>query len=408
MKYIEMRESLYGPLRDVFNWDWMEGTEYGLADIHLINAQFRNELAFATAELAKIYAKIVELIQKGSDELLLELGIPEQALSAMRVIIMPQLSTMIGRFDFAHTPEGLKMLEFNADTPTSIVEAFFVNQKACEFFYVQNPNAKMEKDIKQAFTTMVNEYKRRGYKTDRIVFSSLGWHDEDKGTTIFLMNHSGLQASYVPLEDLRVYEDRLCYLTDGNLEPIDVLYRLHAIEKLAIENDEDGYPTGSHVLDLIAREKLAIINPPSAFIAQTKALQVLIWNLHQEGVFFTDFEHTIIAKYMLPTYMENNFRDMPFVTKPIFGREGGAVTLFNSNGQITDEDKDDDYWEQPMVYQRLADMEKITVNTIKGLYNGHILWGSFLIGGKPSAICARVGGKITDNLSFFLPIGLKG
>jgi Glutathionylspermidine synthase len=408
MNYVEMREDLYRPLRDVFNWDWMEGAEYGLADIHLINSQFRNELAYATAELAKIYAKMTELIQKGSEELLLELGIPEQAIPAMRVVIMPRIATLVGRFDFAHTPEGLKMLEFNADTPTSIVEAFFVNQKACEFFHVQNPNAYMEKDIKQAFTAMVNEYKRRGYKTDRIVFSSLGWHDEDKGTTIFLMNHSGLQASYIPLEDLRVYEDRLCALAGGNLEPIDVLYRLHAIEKLAIENDEDGYPTGPHVLDLIAREKLAIINPPSAFIAQTKALQVLIWNLHQEGLFFNEFEHTIIDKYMLPTYMENNFLGAPYVTKPIFGREGGAVTLYDNAGEIIDKDKDIDYWDQPMIYQRYADLEKITVNTIDGLYRGHILWGSFLIGGKPSAICARIGGKITDNLSCFLPVGLKG
>lgn len=408
MKYQEMRERLYRPLRDVFNWDWMEGTEYGLAYIHLIDIQFRNELAYATAELAKIYARTVELIQKGSDELLLELGIPEQALAAIRLVIMPQIATLIGRFDFAHTPEGLKMLEFNADTPTSIVEAFYVNGKACEFFNIPNPNDNMEKDIGRAFAAIVNEYEKHGYKTERIVFSSLGWHDEDKGTTIYLMNNSGLRASYVPLEDLRVYEDRLCALSGRNLEPIDVLYRLHALEKLAIEYDEDGYPTGRHVLDLIARKKLAIINPPSAFIAQTKALQVLIWNLHLRGVFFTDFEHKIIAQYMLPSYMENNFPGTPYVTKPIFGREGGAVTLYDRTGKVMDKDKDVDYWEQPMIYQRLVDMEKINVITSQGPYSGHVLWGSFLIGGKPSAICARIGGKITDNLSCYLPVGLKG
>jgi glutathionylspermidine synthase len=407
MKYEEMRESLYGPLRSVFSWDWLDGEEYGLADIHLVSAEFRQELTFATAELAKIYAKTVELIQKGPDELLLELGVPEDALGIMRLPGIPSVVTLIGRFDFAHTSEGLKMLEFNADTPTSIVEAFFANQKACEFFQARSPNTSMEKQIRQAFTVMLAEYERQGYQTDSIVFSSLGWHEEDKGTTIYLLRQSGLPAAYVPLEDLRVYEDRLWALLDGKMKAVDVLYRLHAIEKLAVEKDEDGYPTGCHVLDLIARKKLAIINPPSAFLAQTKALQVLIWNLYLEGVFYTDFEQDIIARYMLPTYMENNFESRPYVTKPIFGREGGAVTLYSDSGQVIARDEDSDYWEQSMIYQQMADMEQITVNTINGPFCGHILWGSFLIGGEPSAICARIGGKITDNSSCFLPVGLK-
>jgi glutathionylspermidine synthase len=264
----------------------------------------------------------------------------------------------------------------------------------------------MEKHISQAFTAMLAEYQRQGYQTDSLVFSSLGWHEEDRGTTKYLLQQSGLRGIFAPLEDLRVYEDRLCVLLEGELQPVDVLYRLHALEKLAVETDEDGYPTGCHVLDLIARRKLAVINPPSAFLAQTKALQALIWNLCQERMYYTAFEQDIINRYMLPTYMENNFADKPYVTKPIFGREGGAVTLYSSNGEVVDRDRDEDYWEQPMVYQELAEMEQYTVQTIKGPFCGNILWGSFLIGGKPSAICARIGGKITDNSSCFLPVGL--
>jgi glutathionylspermidine synthase len=406
MKYEEMRESLYRPLRPVFSWDWLEGEEYALADIHLVSSLFRRELAYATAELAAIYAKTVELLQQGPDELLLELGIPADAWGAVRLPGLPGIATLIGRYDFAHTPEGLKMLEFNADTPTSIVEAFFANQKACEFFRARSPNTGMEKHISQAFTAMLAEYQRQGYQTDSLVFSSLGWHEEDRGTTKYLLQQSGLRGIFAPLEDLRVYEDRLCVLLEGELQPVDVLYRLHALEKLAVETDEDGYPTGCHVLDLIARRKLAVINPPSAFLAQTKALQALIWNLCQERMYYTAFEQDIINRYMLPTYMENNFADKPYVTKPIFGREGGAVTLYSSNGEVVDRDRDEDYWEQPMVYQELAEMEQYTVQTIKGPFCGNILWGSFLIGGKPSAICARIGGKITDNSSCFLPVGL--
>jgi len=409
LSYEERREQLYGPLRTVFSWDWMDGIEYGLAGIHYITPEFRQEIALATEALGTIYAKTVFAVQSADEELLLELGIPPAALLAVRVLVKPEMVTAIGRFDFAQTTEGLKMIEFNSDTPTSVVEAFFVNAKACTYFGVKNPNAGMEVQINQAFTGILESYTEQGYATDSIVFSALGWHNEDRDTVKYLMDQSGLRAKFVALEDLRVSEDRLCALIDEQLIPIDVWYRLHALEKLAEENDErDEYPTGAHVLDLVARGKLAIINPPSAFVAQTKALQSLIWNLHEAGEFYTSQEHQWIENYMLPTYMENRFLNKsPYVTKPIFGREGGAVSLFEADGQLAERDKDEFYWDQAMIYQKRVEMEEVESNTVSGPYKGRLLWGSFLVAGKASAISARIGERITGNLSCFLPTGIK-
>ena len=114
--------------------------------------------------------------------------------------------------------------------------------------------------------------------------------------------------------------------------PVDVLYRLHALEILAEDRDDDGYPTGAHALELIARRRVAVINPPGALLSQTKAMQALIWALHEAGEFFDPEEHRIIETYMLPTYLENRFRGIPHVTKPIFGREGAGVTLYDASG----------------------------------------------------------------------------
>lgn len=407
--YAEIREQLYGPLRDVFSWDWMDGMEYGLAGIHYIKPEFRQELAQATEALGKIYAKTVFAVQSADEELFLELGIPQEALLAVRILVKPEMVTVVGRFDFAKTPEGIKMLEFNADTPTSVVEAFFVNGQACSFYAAQNPNEGMEVQIRTAFAKIIEAYQELGYATETIVFSALGWHNEDRDTVNYLMNKSGLKAKFVALEDLRIFADRLCALVDGEHIPIDVWYRLHGLEKLAEDCDEaDDYPTGAHVLDLVARGKLAIINPPSAFVAQTKALQSLIWNLHEAGKFYTPLEHRLIERYMLPTYMENRFLNKaPYVTKPIFGREGGAVSLFAADGKVVERDKDDYYWDQPMIYQKRVDLEEIECQTTQGQYTGRLLWGSFLIGGQASAIGARIGEQITGNLSCFLPTGLE-
>ncbi|MFC4769247.1 glutathionylspermidine synthase family protein [Effusibacillus consociatus] len=407
--YSNRRDQIYTPIRNegVFTWDHMYGEEYALASLHLITEEFRLDIARATEQLGRVFTRVVSVIQQAGDELLLELGIPQEALGAVRLSVT-DIPTVIGRFDFARTPHGLKMLEFNSDTPTGIVEAFHVNGRVCDFFGARDPNNGMNRHLREAFEKIIRKYKELGFQTEKIVFSALDWHEEDAGTTRYLADQSGFHGPFIPLGDLRMYQDQLHALVHGQHYPIDVLYRLHALEKLAEEKDVDGYPTGAHVLDLIARQKLAIINPPSAFIAQTKALQALIWNLHEAGEFFTEQEHQIIDAHMLPTYLENRFLgNSPYVSKPIFGREGGGVTLHHPTGEPIDQDTESFYWEQPMIYQKFVELEEIEVETLRGPFPGKLLWGSFLIGGHPSAIVARAGGPITGNMSYFLPVGIQ-
>ncbi|HZG74323.1 MAG TPA: glutathionylspermidine synthase family protein, partial [Paenibacillus sp.] len=155
--------------------------------------------------------------------------------------------------------------------------------------------------------------------------------------------------------------------------------------------------------------RLALLNPPSAFIAQTKALQALIWSLHERRTFFTQEEHDAIGEYMLPTYMDNVFHgSAPYVRKPIFGREGGAVELFDASGVSEARDGETLYWDQPAVYQKRVELPRVRVRTLRGETEGRLLWGSFLIGGKPSAIVSRIGGAITGNTAYFAPVALPG
>jgi len=408
--YADRRERLYGPLREsgTFTWDRMYGEEYALASLLLITDSFRQELKLATALLGRIFAKMVPVLQQAEDDLLMELGIPAAALQAVRTVVTPETPTVVGRFDFAATRQGLKMLEFNSDTPTGIVESFAVNEHVCRFFGVRNPNAGMAPQIGRAFQQIVRSYRERGYQAERICFSALDWHEEDRGTTLYLMKQSGLPSRFAPLDRLRVQGDQLYIQEEDGLVPVDLLYRLHALEKLAEEKDEDGYPTGAHVLQLIADKRLAVINPPSAFLTQTKALQALIWSLCEAGEFFAADERDIIKTYMLPTYFENRFRGaVDYVTKPIFGREGGGVTLFDASGQPLDRDGEELYWDQPMIFQQRVELPVASVETAKGMYDGRLLWGSFLIGGEASAILARAGGPITNNLSYYVPAGIQ-
>ncbi|MCS1350212.1 glutathionylspermidine synthase family protein [Mechercharimyces sp. CAU 1602] len=406
--YEEERREIYSSMASegVFTWDRLYEQEYALASCFPLSASLHRQLRVATEELGEVFARVITVVQAGEEELFHTLGIPPAIRRAVRLSVDPTQATTIGRFDFANTKQGVKMLEFNADTPTGIVEAFYVNGRVCEAREEINPNQGNEADLRKAFAHVLKCYRDQGYETENIVFSALGWHEEDAGTTRYLLKQSGLNAHFVPLADLRVQGDQLYAQIEGRRMPVHVWYRLHPLEVLVEDHDDNGYPTGEHVLDLVAAKKLALINPPSAFIGQTKALQALIWSLHEEGEFFTPAEHKIISTYMLPTYLENRFTRQPYVEKPIFGREGGAVVLYNEAGEIEAQDGAEHYWNQMKVYQQRVELEQVETMTEKGLFRGHQLWGSFLIGGKASAVLSRIDGPITGNLSYFLPVGL--
>ena len=407
LPYAERREELYGALRreGVFSWDSMYGEEYALASVYPISEELRRELAHASEALGGVFSRTAEVVMQAGDELLAELGLPEASWAAIRTSLPQMLPTLIGRFDFAATPNGLKMLEFNAETPTDVVEAFYVNEKVCDYFGVRNPNTGMADGLKQAFHRAVDAYRGQGFAVDHIVFSSVDWHEEDAGTTKFLLAQSGLPAEFVPLSRLRVYNDRVQVWDGLEHAPVELMYRLHPLEKLAAERDPDGYPTGPHVLDIAARGKLALINPAAALIAQSKALQALIWNLHEKNEFFSPAEQTIIQTYLLPTFFENRFAGLcAYVTKPIYGREGGAVTIFGPGGEPWARDEEPEYWDQPVIYQQYAELPQITVETLNGLYCGRMIFGSFLIDGRGSAVVARVGSRITGNMAYYQPL----
>ncbi|GIP40333.1 glutathionylspermidine synthase [Paenibacillus sp. J31TS4] len=411
--YARRREALYGPLRaeGVFTWDCMYGQEYALADVYPLAEETVAELRTAAERLSRIYARAIAVVRQAPEELLGELGVPRAAWRAVRLSVLGGrgIPTVVGRFDFALTADGVRMLEFNSDTPTGIVEAYHVNGRICRHDGLTDPNEGMSRHFREAFGAAAALYAEQGLPDGEIIFSALGWHEEDVGTTRYLLAQSGLSGSFAPLEALRVYEDRLHVLEQGEHRPVGLLYRLHALEKLAEDRDTDGYPTGEHVLELIADGRVAVLNPPEAFLAQTKAMQALIWTLHEEGEFFTEEEHEAIARYMLPTYLENRFEGTgrAYVRKPVWGREGGGVTLIGPAGEVLARDEEPLYWDQPMVYQQLAELPETEVETLQGRYSGHLLLGTFCIGGVPSAILARVGGRITGNLSYYLPVAIK-
>jgi glutathionylspermidine synthase len=212
------------------------------------------------------------------------------------------------------------------------------------------------------------------------------------------MAYSGLKARYVPLDKLIVTEEGL---VDDLGSKVDLLYRLYPVEWFALEED------GVKLINLVTRGRLDIINPPSAFIAQSKVMQAVIWELGKYTNYFSLKEQEVIKRYFLPTYLDEKYlKGKPYIVKPALGREGGGVRSYNARGELEVSSSCSDY-EGSLIYQEKVELPKLSVDTWSGEYNGRAVVSGFLIGGVYSGIFVRIGPEITGNLAYFAPVVLK-
>jgi glutathionylspermidine synthase len=406
MMYREQRLQFYSPIPEF--WFNLYGGEYSLYHSHILTRQEIAEIRFATEKLGALFFKTAKLLRKMSDEVLLDLGFPKEASSFLRFkSIGPE--TIISRFDFVKNGSEIKMLEFNSDTPTFIKECFYVNGLVANHFNQKDPNMNELTLLKNAVTKAIIESNKtlENQHQPNVVFTAHHDHMEDWLTCKFLSDIIPIPTKLVPLNEITLFEDQLL---DSDGVPIDVLYRqTYPLEHLIEDCDENGGKIGLKLLELVKLKKIALINPISAFLLQTKAIQALIWGLKNNRHFFSEEDTEIIEKYMLPTFLDTEplLGTTYFVEKPVFGREGDTVTIFNSNGEITIKNNHQSYQKELQIYQKYMELPTITIETEKGIEHLSYLYGSFLIAGNASAIGVRAGGKITANESYFLPVGLN-
>ncbi|MBN8194105.1 glutathionylspermidine synthase family protein [Bacillus sp. NTK074B] len=392
-------------------WYDLYDMEYALLDIHLIPQNTIMAIHEASKRVYAIFDKTADLLRELDDVTLLELGYPEETLSYIRYKSVPQ-ECIIGRFDFVVSDGSMKLLEFNSDTPTFIKELYRVNEKVCEYYDYPNPNEGMEeelaKELKRGLLSSWKSVQREGEA--KIVFTSHADNEEDYLTTKYIQELAEVPSEYVSLDQLQIREDGL-YTPSG--VRIDVLYRqTYPIEHLVDDKDPlTDDKVGQALMQLALEKKLSILNPPSAFLLQSKGVQALIWGLHEEGsTFFSEEEHQWIERYFLPTYLDpETFEEsgMTYVKKPAFGREGDTVKILEATGKVLLEDKNETYKQTLPVYQQFCPLPVSVISTDEGEKEASLMVGSFIINGNPGAIGIRAGNAITDNESYFLPVGIQ-
>ncbi|MGF7046033.1 glutathionylspermidine synthase [Paenibacillus sp. DS2015] len=371
-----------------FTWADLEGEEYWLDAVAIMNRETYKELEEASSKLWVILDKAVRYIHLKHDLYDL-IGIPPVLWEMLDRCPLPEQGVIsrYARFDYAVADDGrIKLLELNSDTPTGYVEASIATPWICEQAGIFSPNTAMKEHLAAAWR---EEY------PDTAACIDYGSHQEDSGTIEALVRHSGLPIKCVDCLDLSIDKG---IVKDGDGRVVKRMFALYPKEWMEIDEG------GSALAYAIETGNLELFNSPHSILLQSKGLMAVVWGMYELGLLFDEEERKAIESYILPTYNKPVFSGS-FVSKSVFGREGGSVRIFDESGtlEIQDEDGFDSSVLFPSVYQKRAELARI--HTAEGEL--HLLTGMFVINGKPCGLLGRAGGPITGNTSHFIALGVR-
>lgn len=394
-----------------YQWPATLDDAFDILEVYPLPRAEVNAVRNAAAGLAEIYAKTANLLASASDDVLAGLGVPSHLRRLSKSCFRDAPGSVLGRLDLARTEEGYKLLEFNADSPGLVVEAFSVNRAVCRAADRPDPNEGCEQALAVTLRGAVQSAVARLERADRtkanVVVSASSYSPRDQAIASYLRDLlQPLSATSLPAEQIAIGGSGL-YTPAG--EVIDVLVRVFPLQcignrlfqqRSSVENS-DMASLFSH---LVESRRVALINPPAAFLFASKALQAAVWAFFEAGEYFQEPEHILIEKYMLPAYLDLPEDNRAYAVKPIYASEGDSVVLLNSDRKVISASLDNTYLDRPAVYQRFVDLPHEELMTEYGPRKLHLVTSCFVAGGVPSAICIRAGELVTNELAWVLPV----
>ena len=363
----------FSQLEDEAYWDETACFSFTLSEIE------RNIEAPST----ELHAMCLDLVDRtvDDDELLTRLGIApgfHDLISQSWRAIDP---TIVGRLDLAYDGKGpAKLLEYNADTPTSLYEAAVFQWKWLEEALATGIVQAGSDQFNSIHERLINAY--RQLRADTLLhFTCYGDNLEDFGTTAYMMD-CALQAGHQPkfIDIRQIGRDAEGRFTDENDLVVDTVSKLYPWEWLFA--DEFG--------QLIPRSGALFVEPAWKAILSTKGILPLLWEAHPGH------------PNLLPAFFEGDPKSAilgNFVRKPMLSREGANITIVRDGQTVAS--TEGRYGDSGYVVQQEGDLFTSS--------SGHAVLGSWIISGESCGIGIREDTSlITGNTSRFLPHIIDG
>lgn len=292
---------------------------------------------------------------------------------------------LYGRFDFAGGVDGkpIKLIEFNADTPTSLYETAIV-----QWAMLKANGMDESKQFNTVFEALKENFKRlvvlggdtedfaKYYDGWKILFSSIRGSIEDENTTRLLQiaaNEAGFHTDFAYVDEVGFNGQEGIFKGDENFE---FWFKLIPWENIAIEEGDLAL-----LLDEIIREQKAIIlNPAYTLMFQSKAFMKVLWDLFPNH----------------PLLLETSFEPLKGkkqVEKRCFGREGANTIIYDNDMSVLAK-VDGEYGNFKAIYQEYTELptDKEGASYQAGVFFAY----------EGCGLGFRKGGLIMENFSKFV------
>lgn len=284
--------------------------------------------------------------------------------------------SLYGRFDLSY--DGIsapKLLEYNADTPTSLLEAAVI-----QWYWLQDYDS--GKDQFNSIHEKLIEYWKylRSYLHEGGVhFSAIQDSVEDAITAHYLRDtaeQAGLETAFIDIAELG-WDEKSSEWVDEEDRLIVNLFKLYPWEWLAKEE------FSGNLLD--PKNNAFWIEPPFKMLLSNKGLLPILWQMFPDN------------PYLLPAFFEDDPGKKSIaddcVIKPLLSREGANIKIISGG---TTEITGGDYGKEGVIYQKFSPLPS---------HGGNFpVIGSWIIGQEPAGVGIREGDSlITTNKSRFVP-----
>ena len=366
-----------------FTWHTdIDGSKY-VADALVEVTRDEAEAYYEAANtLYDMYAEAAEYVIE--NDLFFELGIPFNLIEPIKKSWENDVHWHVyGRFDFAGGIDGkpIKLIEFNADTPTGLFETAVL-----QWALLKHNGMDDDSQFNNVYQAISDNFRRlitlfddperfeEFYDGWKILFSSVEGNDEEEVTTKLLRQiatDAGFNTAFEFLQDVKFDEEGIF---DAEEHHYEYWFKLYPWEDIGSDEPELAMLLGT----IMQNQKAIILNPAYTLLFQSKGMMKILCDL------FPD------SPYLLQTSFEP--LEGAQVEKRMFGREGANTKIISADGSEVAA-TEGPYGNYRPVYQEYVEFPQDG--------EGNRYQAGVFFAYEACGLGFRRGGQILDNMSKF-------
>jgi glutathionylspermidine synthase len=368
---ITPRPDWQGRLESVgFHFHSLDGTYWDESACYQFSSEEIDTLEAVTGELHQMSLAAVESIvqRRAFDRFALTDWMAQLVCESWH----SKAPSLYGRFDLCYDGTNPpKLLEYNADTPTSLIEAAVAQW---DWLQMVHPERDQFNSIHEKLIDRWTAIRPTLLGVEPVVyFTCVKDNPEDLGNLEYLRDtalQAGLDARHIYIEDIGWSETAGCFVDLDN-ERVQTLFKLYPWEWMM----QDAF--GANV----PRAKLTVIEPAWKLLLSCKAILAVLWELYPDH------------PNLLAAYFDSAKLGERYVRKPLYSREGANVEIHGRRGVYA---QPGTYGAEGHVYQAYAPLPQFD-----GRYP---VIGSWIVGDMAAGMGIREDTTpVTSNTSRFVP-----